>query len=180
MTASSNARTNATGTATQDVFVISRVFDAPRDLVWKAFTDCEHLKHWWGPKGFKVLTCKLDLRPGGVFHYGMQSPDGKTMWGKFIYREIIAPERLVHIVSFSDENQGVTRHPMSPGWPLETLADATFTEQNGKTLVTVRWSPHNPTEEERKTFAAAHDGMRQGWTGTMDQLDAYLAKTRRA
>jgi len=159
-------------------FVITRVFDAPRDLVWKAFTQCEHLKHWWGPKGFKVTSCKIDLRPGGVFHYGMQSPDGKMMWGKFIYREIVAPERIVHIVAFSDEHQGVTRHPMAPSWPLETLAAMTFTESGGKTTITVRWSPHNATPEERATFEAAHDGMRQGWTETMDQLDAYLAKAK--
>jgi uncharacterized protein YndB with AHSA1/START domain len=178
MTASSSARTSATGSPTQNPFVITRVFNAPRGLVWKAFTQCEHLKHWWGPKGFKVLSCKIDLRPGGVFHYGMQSPDGKMMWGKFIYREIIAPERLVHIVSFSDENQGVTRHPMAPTWPLETLADATFTESGGKTTITVRWSAHNATPEERAVFDASHDSMRQGWTGTMDQLDAYLAKAK--
>ena len=57
-------------------FVISRVFDAPRDLVWQSFTQAEHLKHWWGPKGFKMLSCKLDLRPGGIFHYGMRAPNG--------------------------------------------------------------------------------------------------------
>jgi uncharacterized protein YndB with AHSA1/START domain len=157
-------------------FIISRVFDAPRDLVWKAFTECEHLKHWWGPKGFKMLSCKLDLRPGGIFHYCLQSPNGQEMWGKFIYREIVPPERLVHTVSFSDEKQGVTRHPMSPTWPLETLATATLTERGGKTTLTVRWTPHNATDEERATFAASHDGMRQGWTGTMDQLAEYLAK----
>jgi uncharacterized protein YndB with AHSA1/START domain len=157
-------------------FVILRVFDAPRDLVWKAFTECEHLMHWWGPKGFKMLSCKLDLRPGGIFHYCLQSPDGQKMWGKFIYREIVAPERLVHIVAFSDEKQGVTRHPMSPSWPLETLATATFTEHDGKTTLTVRWAPHNATEAERNTFATSHESMRQGWTGTMDQLAAYLAK----
>jgi len=159
-------------------FVISRVFDAPRDLVWKAFTECEHLMRWWGPKGFKMLSCKVDLHPGGIFHYCLQSPDGQTMWGKFIYREIVAPERLVHIVSFSDENAGVTRHPMAPSWPLETIATATFTEHDGKTTLTVRWAPHNATEEERKTFAASHDSMRQGWTGTMDQLTDYLAQAR--
>lgn len=156
-------------------FVIARTFNAPRTLVWKAFTDPAHLAQWWGPKGFKMLACNLDLRPGGTFHYGMQSPDGHKMWGKFIYREIVVPERLVHTVSFSDENQGVTRHPMSPTWPLETLASTTFTEHAGKTTIAVRWMPHNASAQERNTFDSAHDSMRQGWTGTMDQLDAYLA-----
>jgi uncharacterized protein YndB with AHSA1/START domain len=157
-------------------FVISRVLNAPRTLVWKAFSECEHLMHWWGPKGFKMISCKIDFRPGGVFHYGLESPDGHKMWGKFVYREIVAPERVVHTVSFSDENQGVTRHPMAPTWPLETLATVTFAERDGKTTLTVHWSPHNATEAERAVFASSHDSMRQGWTGTIDQLADYLAK----
>ena len=101
-------------------FVISRTFDAPRDLVWKAHTQCEHLRHWWGPKGFKITDCKIDLRPGGTFLYGMQPVSGgDKIWGKFVYREIDEPEKLVFVVSFSDENAGITRHPMSSVWPLE-------------------------------------------------------------
>jgi uncharacterized protein YndB with AHSA1/START domain len=157
-------------------FVIARVFDAPRERVWKAWTEAERLKHWWGPKGFTVHTCKVDLRPGGVFHYGMRTPDGGDMWGKFIYREIIAPERLVFIVSFSDEKGGMTRHPWSPNWPLEMLSTITFEEQGGKTKITVQWVPHSATELERKTFEEGHQSMQQGWTGTMDQFAEYLAK----
>jgi uncharacterized protein YndB with AHSA1/START domain len=169
---------NRPSSARPDEFVISRVFEAPRELVWQAFTQCEHLMQWWGPKGFKMLSCNLDLRPGGVFHYALQSPDGQTMWGKFIYCEIVAPERLVHIVSFSDERQGVSRHPMSPSWPLQTLATGTFDAHGGNTKLTVRWAPHEATQEERNTFAASHEDMQQGWTGTMDQLAAYLAQVR--
>ena len=95
-------------------FVISRVLDAPRELVWKCFTDPERMKQWWGPKGVKILVSKMDLRVGGTYHYGMQTPDGKAMWGKFVYREITPPERLVFINSFSDEAGSVTRHPMAP------------------------------------------------------------------
>ena len=164
--------------ATKD-FVLTRVFDAPRDLVWKAFTDPERMKQWWGPKGFKVLHSKMDLRPGGSYHYGMQAPDGKAMWGKFVYREIVPPEKLVFINSFSDEKGGLTRHPMAPTWPLEMLSVFTFEEQpGGKTKFTIRWSPHNASEEERKTFDAGHDSMRQGWGGTMEQLAAYLASAK--
>ena len=61
------------------------MFDAPRELVWKCFTDPERMKHWWGPKGFKVIASKMDLRPGGTYHYGMKAPDGMPMWGKFVY-----------------------------------------------------------------------------------------------
>ncbi len=157
-------------------FVISRTFDAPRDLVWKAFTDPEHMKQWWGPKGFTVIQSKMDLRPGGTYHYGMRAPDGSAMWGKFVYREITAPERMVFINSFSDEAGGITRHPMAPTWPLEMLSTFTFEEvSGGKTKLTIRWSPHNATEEERKTFDAGRDGMQQGWGGTLEQLEKYLA-----
>ena len=160
-------------------FVISRVFDAPRDLVWKAFTDPERMKHWWGPKGFTVISSKMDLRPGGTYHYGMKAPDGSAMWGKFVFREIAAPERMVFINSFSNEAGGTTRHPMAPTWPLEMLSIFTFEEQpGGKTKFTIRWAAHNATSEEQATFDAGHDSMRGGWGGTMDQLAVYLAKAQ--
>jgi uncharacterized protein YndB with AHSA1/START domain len=157
-------------------FEIQRVFDAPREQVWKAWTEAERLKRWWGPKGFTVHTCKVDLRPGGVFLYGMKSPDGADVWGKFIYRKIEAPKRLEFIVSFSDPKGGVTRHPWSPGWPLEILSTVEFSEISEKTRVTVRWSPHNATEEERKTFDEGRASMQQGWGGTFDQFAGYLRK----
>jgi uncharacterized protein YndB with AHSA1/START domain len=160
-------------------FVISRVFDAPRDLVWKAFTEPERMKEWWGPKGFTVIASKMDLRVGGTYHYGLRGPDGADMWGKFVFREIVPRERMVLITSFSDEAGGVTRHPMAPTWPLEMLSVFTFEDEpGGKTRLTVRWSPHNATEEERKTFDAGRDSMRMGWGGTLDTLAAYLARAR--
>ena len=159
-------------------FEITRVFDAPRDKVWKAWTEAERLKQWWGPRGFKVHTCKVDLRPGGVFLYGMKAPDGSDMWGKFVYRQIEAPKRLEFIVSFSDPQGGVTRHPSSPGWPLEILSVVSFDEQGGKTKVTVQWTPHNATDEERKTFEEGRDSMKQGWTGTFDQFAGYLKQAQ--
>lgn len=160
-----------------EAFEISRVFDTPRERVWKAWTDPAMLKHWWGPKGFKVHTCKVDLYPGGIFHYGMTAPDGSEMWGRFVYREIKAPERLVFVVSFSDPKGGVTRHPLHDHWPLEMLSTVRFEAQGPKTRVTVQWLPHDSaTEMERKTFDEGRDSMRQGWTGTFDQLAAYLAK----
>jgi uncharacterized protein YndB with AHSA1/START domain len=160
-------------------FVMSRVFDAPRDLLWKCFTDPERMKQWWGPKGVKIIAAKMDLRVGGTYLYGMETPDGKTMWGKFVYREITPPERLVFINSFSDEAGGLTRHPLSPTWPLQMLSTFTFEEQpGGKSKFTVRWSPYEATDEERKTFDAGHDSMKGGWGGTMDQLEAYIAKAK--
>lgn len=157
-------------------FVITRTFDAPRDLVWEALTEPERLKHWWGPKGFTVSTVEVDLRPGGVFFYGMRTPDGHEFWGKWGYREIVAPERIVSIVSFTDEMGNPVRHPMEPRWPLEILGTMTLAEHEGKTSVTVRTVPYNATEEERKVFFDARDSMEEGFTGTFDQLADYLAK----
>lgn len=157
-------------------FVISRVFDAPRELVFKAFTDPERMKHWWGPKGFKVIAQNMDLRPGGMYHYGLRAPDGNTMWGRFVYREISAPERIVFVDSFSDEHGGLTRHPMSPGWPIEMLSTFIFEDVgDGRTKLTVTWLPINATDEECDTFDKGRPSMTGGWTGTMDQLHAYLA-----
>jgi uncharacterized protein YndB with AHSA1/START domain len=158
-------------------FVISRTFNAPRELVWKMFTDVRHMKEWWGPKGVTIAKAEMDLRPGRSFHYAMRTPDGSLMWGKMAYREITPPSRLVFVNFFSDESGGVTRHPMAPTWPLEMLSVFTFEELGAKTKFTVHWTPVNPTEEERATFAAGHASMQQGWGGTMDKLEVYMAKT---
>jgi len=155
---------------------MTRLFDAPRDRVFKAWTDQTELKKWWGPKGFKVLHSTVDLRPGGMFLYGMESPTGEPMWGKFVYREITPPSRIVFVNSFSDEAGGVTRHPMAPNWPLEMLSVFTFETEGGTARFTVKWSPLNATDEEKAAFAAGHGSMQQGWSGTLEQLEAYLAK----
>jgi uncharacterized protein YndB with AHSA1/START domain len=170
------ARSQHTPAAPHQEFVISRTFDAPRELVWQAFTEPERMQHWWGPKGFTVIASKMNFRPGGTYHYGMRAPDGSTMWGKFVYREIVRPERIVLVNSFSDEAGNVTRHPMSPTWPLRMLSTFLFAEQDGRTALTIRWSPLDADETERATFEGAHPSMQQGWTGTLDQLAAYLAK----
>ncbi len=170
------ARTDSAPPAEE--FVVTRVFDAPRELVWKAWTEAERLAHWWGPKGFRLTVARLDLRPGGVFHYGMRSPTGHEMWGKFVYREITPPERLVFVSSFADEQGNTVRAPFSSEWPLEVLSTVTLAEQAGKTTLTMRGVPVNATEAERKTFAAGHGSMRQGWAGTLDQLAAHLAEKR--
>jgi uncharacterized protein YndB with AHSA1/START domain len=169
---STKAMPNAAAQA--DEFVISRVIDAPRSRVWKAWTDAKELKKWWGPKGFEVVSTKVDLKPSGIFHYLLRSPDGQEMWGKFVYREIVPEERLVFITSFSDETAGVTRHPMAPDWPLKMLSTVTFVETAGKTTIMVHWSPYEATEKERDTFEAGRASMKAGWTGTFERLDAYL------
>src|SRR6185437_6985207 len=124
-----------------------------------AFTKAEHLAHWWGPKGFKMLSCKLDLRPGGLFHYGMRAPNGSEMWGKWLFREIVPPEKMVIVVSFSDPEAGMTRHPLAPEWPQEMLGTMTLEAQGNKTRLTNRAVAFNASEAERKAFEAGFASM---------------------
>jgi uncharacterized protein YndB with AHSA1/START domain len=157
------------------MLVITRTFDARRALVWKAHSELEHLSKWWGPKGFTWLSGTLDFRPGGVFHYGMRSPKGEEMWGKFVYREIEAQARIVFVNSFSDRAGNITRAPFFADWPLEVLNTLTFVEAGGKTTLTLRGAPLNATEAERKRFESMKPSMNQGFGATYDQLVQHLA-----
>jgi uncharacterized protein YndB with AHSA1/START domain len=159
---------------TQRPFVITRELDAPRELVWKCWTEREHMR-WLGPSGVTTDYARLELRPGGICHYCMRTPDGHEMWGKWVIREVVKPARLVFVNSFSDAAGGLTRHPMNPNWPLEMLSTVTFEAQGGKTRLTIAWLPINATEVERKAFDESHDSMQGGWSGSLDQLAAQLA-----
>ncbi|MGH6870461.1 MAG: SRPBCC domain-containing protein [Rhizomicrobium sp.] len=158
--------------------VITRVFDAPRDMLWMVHSQAGHLAKWWGPKGFEWLKGTLDFRPGGLFHYGMRAPSGDEMWGKFVYREIAAPEKIVFVNSFSDKDANTVRAPFAADWPLEVMNTLTFSESGGKTTLTLRGGPHNATPAEIARFIAMMPSMNQGFGGTYDQLAAYLATLR--
>lgn len=158
-------------------FVISHEFAAPRQLVWKAWTQREHLMKWFGPKGFAISEAKLDFRPGGTFHYCIRMREGGEMWGKFTYREIVPPEKIVWLFSFSDKDGGLIRHPFSKApWPLQMMNEATFAERDGRTIVTLKSWPYEATDEESRTFHSAHGAMSQGWAGTFEQLTEYLKR----
>lgn len=158
--------------------VITRVLNVPRELVFKAWSEAEHLKRWWGPKGFEISVAQLDFRPGGFFHYNMQSPDGNQMWGKFVYQEIEAFEKIVWNNSFSDEAGNIVRAPFSDLIPLEIRNVVTFSENNGITTMTLCSGPINATDEERSFFEGMFESMEQGFGGTFDQLEQYLAERR--
>ena len=143
--------------------------------MWQAWTEPTRLQQWFSPKGFTVLAAKMDLRPGGSYHYGMRTADGKEVWGKWLIREVAAPERLVFVDTFSDPQGGLTRHPFAPDWPAKMLSTITFAAQGARTTVAIRWEPLEATEIELKTFDAGRDSMKMGWTGTLDQFAAYLA-----
>ncbi len=156
-------------------FTITRTFDAPRDLVFSAFSEAEHLAKWWGPKGANISVASLDFRPGGMFHYSMQAPGGPTLWGRFMYEEIAAPEKLVFVSAFSDENGGLAANPFMPVWPLEVQNTFTFADEgNGKTTLTGVGLPVNATPEQMEAFARMRPMLSEGFKGTWEKLDEFL------
>jgi uncharacterized protein YndB with AHSA1/START domain len=165
-----------TAAAGKHEFTLTRTFDAPRTLVFQAWTQPEHLKRWWGAQGCTIGACEVDLRTGGKFHYCMKMPNGMDLWGIFIYREITPPERLVFTNSLSDPQGNIARHPFSPKWPLEILNTLTLTQQGDKTTLNLHGIPLNATEEELIAFEGGMIFMEKGLVGTLEQLDAYLAK----
>lgn len=152
------------------IFTLERIFDAPRELVFKAFSEAEHLKRWWGPKGWSLPVCNIDFRPGGIWHYCMKCTDGSQeyygmeSWGKAIYHEIIEPERITFTDVFSDADGNTME-----GMP-ETFVTMNFIDYQGKTKIVSE--AHYTTEEGLKT--ALDMGMLQGITETWDNLAAHL------
>lgn len=162
------------GAGSVNTFVLIREVDAPRQLLFDLWTKKEHIEKWFGPAGSKIVNCTNDLKPGGMLHYGMEFSNGFVMYGRWVYKEIVPPEKLVFIVSFSDENKGIGRHPMAEGWPAETLSEIIFEDKNGKTLLKMSATPVNASEEEEKLFREGFGSMEKGWAGTFRQLEEYL------
>ena len=158
----------------ENIFTITRRFPAPRDLVWKSWSEAERLQRWWGPKGCTIESARFEFRPGGFFHYSMRFPGGDPMWGRFMYREIGAPERLVWLNSFSNPGCGITRAPFGGAIPLEIHNELTLTDEGGKTLLTLKGYPHGASAEEEEVFRGMFASLNQGWSGTMEQLEEYL------
>jgi uncharacterized protein YndB with AHSA1/START domain len=159
-----------------DTLIITRSFKAPRALVFKAWTEADGLAQWWGPKTMRIEILKLDVRPGGIFHYRMVLPDGRPLYGRFTYGDVEPPERLTFVNGFSDEQGGLARNPFAEGWPLQVSNVLTLTEQDGVTTLELRGEPLDATDAERALFKAGHSSMQQGFAGTFEQLGAYLAK----
>jgi uncharacterized protein YndB with AHSA1/START domain len=165
------ARPSAAEKPEERDLVITRVFDAPRSLVFEAWTRPEHLMRWWAPAGCTTAFCKVDPRPGGVFHYCMRFAAGQEIWGRGAYREIVRPERIVYVDSFADADGNPvppTHYGMSAGYPAESLVTVTFTEHAGKTTLTLRHSLPGQFPER--------DGMQPGWNQMLDRLAAHLAR----
>ena len=138
--------------------LITRIFDAPRDLVWQVWTEPEHIARWWGPKGSTLPFWKADLRAGGSYRFQMRGPDGNDYWNQGMYREVVPPERLVMQGAWTDP-EGNATSPMM-------VTTVTFEEQSGKTKLTLRGSGFES--------ASVRDSHRGGWSGSFDRLADYL------
>ncbi|MBZ0288942.1 MAG: SRPBCC domain-containing protein, partial [Anaerolineae bacterium] len=135
-------KSKAATASTREV-VVTRIFDAPREKVWKAWTNPEHYKRWWGPEGFTCPACTIDLRVGGKYLYCMRSSEGQDIWGTGVYREIVPMERLVLTDSFANEHGNVvspTHYGMGEDFPMEMLITVTFEDFEGKTRMTLKQS----------------------------------------
>jgi uncharacterized protein YndB with AHSA1/START domain len=161
--AGTNAKGEARGNFAEREVVITRIFDAPRALVFKAWTDPKHLKRWWGPKMFTNPVCEVDARVGGAWRIVMRGPDGVDYPCGGVYREIVEPERLV-FTNIATDNDG---NPI-----LDGLTTVTFAEQGGTTKLTLTTRAVALVE-----YAAAYlQGMEAGWTQSLESLAEELAK----
>jgi uncharacterized protein YndB with AHSA1/START domain len=139
-------------TASEPQLVLTRVFNAPRRLVFEAWTTAEHVSQWLAPRPLTMPRCEVDFRPGGRFCFAMRAPDGKEYPFEGVFREIVALERIVWTGNIHDRNSTVTT--------------VTFSEEDGKTTLTVH-----------QTFAfesPASQGAKQGWTRTLEQLTEHV------
>jgi uncharacterized protein YndB with AHSA1/START domain len=148
----------------QQELVITRVIDAPRSLVFKAWTQPEHIARWWGPQDFTTIYCEMDIRVGGAYRFGMRSPQGTERWKRGVYREIVEPERIVFTFTWENPADDVPHH--------ELLTTVTLDEVGAKTRLTLRQGPF--------TAARHRDSHGSGWTSTFERFAEYLASQLRA
>jgi uncharacterized protein YndB with AHSA1/START domain len=140
-------------------FVISRVFNAPRELVFRMWTDPRHALHWWGPRDYPAVHMEMDPRPGGQWRHCLRSvADGRELWQHGVFTEVVPPQRLAFTFTWEEDGER----------GLETLVTVTFEDENGKTRMTFRHAPFQSVAER--------DGHHGGWSSTFDRFDVYLRR----
>jgi uncharacterized protein YndB with AHSA1/START domain len=160
---------NDSSSATQREMTITRTFNAPCKLVWKAWTEPEHFKKWWGPKIFTCPVAQIDFRVGGKYLWCMHGPDGKDYWTTGVYKEIVPFKRIVYTDSFADEKGNFvppSYYGMPGEWPKELLVTVTFEEENGNTIMTLN-HVGIPTDQMTEMASA-------GWNESFDKLAESL------
>lgn len=154
--------------------ILIRDFNAPREVVWKAWTDPDMFMQWWGPKEFTTPVSKIDLQVGGEYFNCMRAPDGQDFCSKGVYMDIVEPERLVMTDSFADNDGNkvaATYYGMGAEFPMEMQIMVTFEEQQGRTKLIVK---HSDVKNIGETEL---NDMQQGWNESLDKLADLLVKT---
>ena len=160
----------------QETFIINRSFNTDIHTMFKMWTDPAHFEKWLPPTGLTMKFLKSEIKVGSQTFYSMGN-DQFTMYGGTKYLEIEPPRRLVYLQHFSDEHGNLSRHPGAPEWPAYMLSEVTFTEEGPhETRVTIRWQPYGEiTPGELQAFIKEKPGMTQGWTGSLDKLEALVS-----
>ena len=155
-------------------YILDRVFDAPREMVWQAWTNPELLTRWYGPN-VETIIHKFDLKPGGVWLNEMKW-SGKSDLSKIVFQEVVPQEKLVWHHSSSDSDWNIITNPMMTDWPRVILTTVTFEDMDSKTKVRLIWVPFEATDTEVACFAGAMAGMGKGWESGYAILDKLFAK----
>ena len=155
--------------------ILTREFNAPRQLVFEAWTQPEHLKNWMFPqKGFTCEYVTAEIKPGGSSHHKMIAPNGHEMWLLTKYEDVNPPDSLVFRQDFSNEACDILPNPQMPNWPKELRTTIKLEEVDGKTNLQLIWQPIDPSKEEAETWEASRSQHGYGWGGGFDQLAIYL------
>lgn len=156
-------------------FTLVHEFNAPKKLVFNAFSNSEALNEWWGPVESNNTVIKLDFKPGGIFHYKMESPKG-TNYARFLFITIEPYDLLEFTIAFTDENASIVKPPFDIPFPFEVSYRFEFNETNGKTTISVTGYPVNAKPEEIEAFKLINKNMEEGFGKTFDKLVEYLNK----
>lgn len=159
-------------------YTLEREFAAPRDLVWRSWTDAALIARWYGPNVDTVIH-RLDVEPGGLWLSEMRW-GGESHYQRAEYTEVSEPHRLVCLMSNCDGDWNVAPNPMMADWPRTLLTEVEFDDLGDRTRMRLTWTPHAASEAEIACFAAAVDGMGRGWGAGMEKLAELLAELQRA
>ena len=155
-------------------FTLERVYNAPREKIFDAFSSADHLCNWWGSLPFDLIVCELDFQVTGRFFYGLISSQ-HTFYGVFDYLEIEEASKIVFVNYFADSSGNPIRHPMNPSWPMKMLNSYSFeSTEDEKTMFKITSVPWEATEEEIKVFEEGFSLLKAGFKGTLDKLELYL------
>ncbi len=157
-------------------YVIERDFDAPREMVWRAWTEPEFLSRWYGP-GVETIIHKFDLEPGGLWLNEMKWGENSDL-SRIEFKEVVAPERLVWHQSSTDADWNVIANPMMPDWPRTVATTVTFQEVGQQTKVRLSWLPFEASDAEIACFAGAMENFGKGWGAGFDMIAEILAEMK--